>query len=126
MRGRWRSGGSRTEFWRTALMAALVAGLLTSGVATVASALTMEIGPTVGDILVFRPGANLSADWTFNVATTSEPPRGCVLRPAFMAANGGSLVVEERSQERRVFRAHWAGSHTSTAAEDCGPNVELT
>ena len=39
---------------RTALMASLVAALLAGGVAMVATATTLDLGPKVGDILVFR------------------------------------------------------------------------
>ena len=89
---------------RTALLAGLIAGLLTTGVALVSTARTIDVGPKVGDILVFRKGARMPTDWEFTVATTATPPITCALRPAAMASGGGSLVVEQRLERRRTFR----------------------
>jgi hypothetical protein len=116
---------SAGQIVRTAVMASLIAGLLTGGVAMVSQATAIDVGPKVGDILVFRQGARMPADWEFNVATTGAPARTCNLRPDVMASGGGSLVVEERLQSPRTFNVHWAGGHTSEGISDCGSSAEL-
>ena len=109
---------------RTALMASLVAGLLAGGVAMVATATTLDLGPKVGDILVFRPGARLPNDWDFTV-TRRGAQDTCSLRPEVMASRGGSLVVEERITKPHSFLVHWAGGPTSTGTTDCGTSADL-
>jgi hypothetical protein len=126
MRGRRRldteaSGG----VGRTALMASLVAALLAGGVAMVAGATTLDLGPKVGDILVFRPGARLPSDWDFTVTRHGPAPDNCSLRPEVMASRGGSLVVEERVTKPHSFLVHWAGGPTSTGTADCGASADL-
>ncbi|HEX3400957.1 MAG TPA: hypothetical protein VHT74_11590 [Acetobacteraceae bacterium] len=109
-----------------ALLGCVVGALLASSVAVVAAASTIEIGPKVGDILVFRQGARAPSDWDFTVATTARPQQTCTLRPDVMTAGGGSLVVEQRLEKPRVYHVHWAGTHTSEGADDCGSKADLT
>ena len=104
------------------MLASLLAALLVSSIAV---AMRIEIGPRVGDILVFRRGAYMPPDWEFTVVTTAVPAVTCSLRPNIMVAEGGSLVVEQRHQNPRTFQVHWAGMHTSTGASDCGASAEL-
>jgi hypothetical protein len=113
------------DIGRTVALASLIAGLLVCGVAVVSAATAIDIGPKVGDILVFRQGARMPADWEFTVATTAVPAVTCTLRPDVMASGGGSLVVEERIQPPRMFHVHWAGAHTSEGSADCGSSAEL-
>ena len=42
-----------------------------------------------------------------------------------MASSGGSLVVEQRSPNRRMYRVHWAGSRTNLDGSDCGTEADL-
>jgi hypothetical protein len=42
-----------------------------------------------------------------------------------MAADGGSLVVEERSNDHRMYRVHWAGQRTTDGPSDCGSSADL-
>jgi hypothetical protein len=91
----------------------------------VSAATRIEIGPQVGDILVFRRGARMPTDWEFTVTNTAAPAAGCRLRPNIMAAEGGSLVVEQRLQRPRTFMVHWAGIRTSMGSSDCGGSAEL-
>ena len=42
-----------------------------------------------------------------------------------MAANGGSVVVEQRSDNKRLYRVHWAGGRTSDGPDDCGATADL-
>lgn len=112
--------------WRPVLIAAIVATVVASSAAVVAVARTVDFAPKVGDILVFRTGARMPPDWEFNaVTTTDQLPVSCKLRPAAMAAGGGSLVVEQRSKEARLYRVHWAGHQTSEPATDCGADADL-
>ena len=123
--GRWRRKVPTEEVVRTAVLASLIAALLASSVAMVSAATRIEIGPQVGDILVFRRGAHMPTDWAFTVMTTAVPAATCSLRPAIMAAEGGSLVVEQRLQSPRTFQVHWAGIRTSKDGSDCGGSAEL-
>jgi hypothetical protein len=120
-----RADGSRGETVRTVVIASLIAGLLASSVAVVSVARTIDIGPKVGDILVFRPGARMPADWEFSATTTATPAVTCNLRPEVMASGGGSLVVEQRFAMPRAFQVHWAGGRTSEGGADCGSSAEL-
>ena len=57
----------------------------------------------VGDILVFTPGVQVSADWDFAAVTTgNQLPISCTLKPVVMASGGGSLVVEQRLDHPQV------------------------
>jgi hypothetical protein len=123
--GRWHRNATTGEMVRTAVLASLIAALLASSVAVVSAATRIEIGPHVGDILVFRRGAYMPPDWEFTVVTTAVPAANCSLRPNIMVAEGGSLVVEQRHQSPWTFQVHWAGLHTSTGASDCGARAEL-
>jgi hypothetical protein len=91
----------------------------------VSAARTIEIGPRVGDILVFRQGARMPPDWAFTVATAPAPSVTCSLRPAAMASQGGSIVVEQRLRTPPTFQVHWAGGRTSDAGADCGSDAAL-
>ena len=107
------------------MLAGVVAALLVSCVAVVAAATTIDLGPKVGDILVFRAGARMPSDWEFTAASATTPGTTCTLRPEVMAVAGGSLVVEQRSDTPRTYRVHWAGNQTSPAGSDCGTSADL-
>ena len=124
MKGRRHTDDTQGTMGRTVFLACLIAGLLTTGVAVVSRALTADLGPKVGDILVFRPGAQMPDDWEFTVASDASPTP-CILRPVIMAAGGGSLVVEQRLENPRQFHVHWAGAHTSLSVTDCGSSAGL-
>ncbi len=110
---------------RAVVLGSLIAALLAGSVAMVSAATTIDLGPKVGDILVFRPGARMPADWEFTATTADAPPATCTLRPTAMASKGGSLVVEQRFRSPRAFRVHWAGSLTDDGGSDCGGSAEL-
>jgi hypothetical protein len=111
---------------KTIVTAALIATVLASGAAMMAAARTVDLAPKVGDILVFRTEARLPADWEFNAVTLSDQlPVSCRLQPAVMASAGGSLVVEQRSNDARTYRVHWAGRETSGTGTDCGGSADL-
>ncbi len=120
------SGESSGDIGRAALLGGVVGALLASSVAVVAAATTMELGPKVGDILVFRSNVQVPADWDFTAASIGgEREASCNLKPNTMAAGGGSLVVEERFRHPLQYRVHWAGRHTSDGNADCGGSAEL-
>ena len=122
---RWRRNVTTGEMARTAVLSTLIAALLASSVAMVSATTRIELGPHVGDILVFRRGAHMPTDWEFTVMTTAVPTATCSLRPTIMAAEGGSLVVEQHLQGPRTFQVHWAGIRTSTGGSDCGGSADL-
>jgi hypothetical protein len=125
-RGHKRTGGAAGNVVETALLACVLAAILASSVAMVSAARTIEIGPRVGDILVFKPTMRMPADWEFAAVTVSDQlPVSCNLRPDVMASSGGSLVVEQRFDSRRLYRVHWAGQHTSNGTSDCGGAADL-
>lgn len=126
MRGRKEDTDRRSgDGLRTAALAGAVAALLVSGVAMVAAATTVDLGPKVGDILVFRAGARMPTDWEFVATTAAMPATTCTLRPEVMAVAGGSLVVERRNEKPRSYQVHWAGNQTAPAGSDCGASAEL-
>jgi hypothetical protein len=123
---KWRAGETAGDIFRTALLGCVVGALLASSVAVVSAARTLELGPKVGDILVFRPGLQISADWDFSAVTTGDQlPVSCTLKPVVMGSGGGSLVVEERLDHPRAFRVHWAGGRTTAGGGDCGATADL-
>jgi hypothetical protein len=109
----------------TALFGCLLGALLASSVAVVTEVRTIDIGPKVGDILVFQPGAQVAADWEFAADTRDGQARRCILTPNIMMAGGGSLVVEQRRPGTRMFEVHWAGRQTNAAGSDCGSSADL-
>ncbi len=124
---KWRGGEAAGDIGRTALLGCVVGALLASSVAVVSAARSLELGPKVGDILVFRPSLQVAADWDFAAtAMGNQPSVNCTLKPVIMASGGGSLVVEERLDHPRAFRVHWAGGHTTSGAGDCGTTADLT
>jgi hypothetical protein len=128
MRGRGRRDADEATggVGSAAVLGCVVGALLASSVAVVAAAGTIDIGPKVGDILVFRPGDRMTADWEFTVGMPARAPTAtCVLKPDVMTSGGGSLVVEQRLQSPRMYHVHWAGLRTSDGAADCGRHAEL-
>jgi hypothetical protein len=126
-RGRRRIGGEPAgDVVGTALIACVLAALLASSVAVVSAAREIDIAPKIGDILVFRVGAQVPTEWEFAAVTAADQdPVSCNLRPDVMVSAGGSLVVEERFENKRLYRVHWAGQHTGNGASDCGDTADL-
>jgi hypothetical protein len=93
---------------------------------------SLHIGLRVGDILVFKPEANVADSLPVTATRTAPLPQhsaatqACTLDPAVMAHAGGSLVVETQSLTQPIYGVHWSGTHTSTGAADCGSSVDLT
>jgi hypothetical protein len=93
---------------------------------------TFTFGPSVGDVIVFRPTASngtndalARADITAIIVNGAER-RNCTLNPSTMAAEGGSLLIERSfTSGRALFQAHWAGHRTSRDQADCGASADL-
>ena len=126
MKLRKRTGREATAIWDTldsGLTAIAVVLMLVSigGLAVMFS--DIRIGARVGDILIFKPGIQLSEDLALTAIRSphlGQPLSTCTLRPAVMAEGGGSLIVEERRLPSESYLVHWAGARTSGGAEDCG------
>ncbi len=109
------------------LVLSLIAGaLLALATGLCAFAELERIGPSVGNIVVFRAVVGATEWWHIDAKFADTPGRGCVLSPAVMGSGGGSLIIEARRlSSPPVYRVHWAGRHTSTGASDCGASADL-
>jgi hypothetical protein len=125
-RDRRRTSEAAGDLVGRALFGCMIAALLASSVAVVSAARRIDFAPKIGAILVFEPGTRLPLEWEFaTVVASGQLPVSCTLRPASMAAEGGSLVVEQRSDDKRIYRVHWAGHRTSDGPTDCGATADL-
>jgi hypothetical protein len=125
-----RSAEAEDNIWTVlpvALIVVLSVGILTMGVLK-----SFTFGPSVGDVIVFRPTPNTATNETLAhnditaIMVNGAERRSCVLSPTTMGAEGGSLLVERSfSSGRPVFQAHWAGHHTSESSTDCGQSADL-
>jgi len=124
-RRRQRIARSASAIIEAALPAFLIAGILVAATDSAAVLDNLDFGPPVGQILTFGPYSQPGPVWHVTVAR-APGQRPCVLQPAIMATAPGSMVVESRSADGRVYRAHWAGGPTSDHASDCGAAADLT
>ena len=132
-----RDNGLLSDTVESLLTACTVVLLIASlgGITTLLAALHIGLG--VGDILVFKPEAHVADGLTVTAKREATiPPPGsasetCILDPAVMARNGGSLVIERRLipgsgyEVESDYDVHWAGLHTSAGKADCGANANL-
>jgi hypothetical protein len=123
---RWRQrvANYSGEIIDTALLASLLAALLSSVVGVLTLLTSLRIGPPVGQILTFGPYDQPAPVWQVD-ATRLADHRRCVLKPALMAAAPGSMVVERRLPDSRTYQVHWIGGPTSEGDRDCGRAVDL-
>jgi hypothetical protein len=117
------SDGGSGDWLRSVVLGCLIAAILASSVAVVSAARTLDLAPSVGDILVFKKGARMPEDWAFTANNNNA--MACTLDPGVMAQAGGSLVVEERLDDSRAYRVHWAGGATSSGVANCGSGADL-
>ncbi len=87
--------------------------------------LAEQLEPTVGDVVDFSlPHA--SQDVLAVSVTARDADRTCVLASDVMVRGGGSFVVVARQPSGDgPYLIHWAGSHTSNGASDCGSSADL-
>jgi hypothetical protein len=84
-----------------------------------------QFDPTVGDIADFS-ARHANQDVLPVNATAVAGGRTCVLASEVMARGGGSFVIVARPQAAGgSYLIHWAGSHTSNGAADCGSSADL-
>jgi hypothetical protein len=84
-----------------------------------------QFEPTVGDIADFSTH-HANQDVLPINATVTEAGRTCVLASEVMARSGGSFVIVARPRVADgSYLIHWAGSHTSNGAADCGSSADL-
>lgn len=84
-----------------------------------------QFEPTVGDIADFS-ARHANQDVLPVSATATAGARTCVLASEVMARSGGSFVIVARPQGADgSYLIHWAGSHTSNGAADCGSSADL-
>jgi hypothetical protein len=109
------------------LVLTLIAGaLLTLTTAMSAFSELEQLGPSIGNIIVFRPLPNVTEWWHIEAKLADHPGRTCILSPAVMAMTGGSLIIEARKlSSPPVYRVHWAGKHTGLGTADCGVSADL-
>ena len=86
--------------------------------------------PRIGDIVVFRPNTVEQDAWRIQVPVyrpTAAGQTSCLMDPAVMTRQGGSLVVEARDDANTAaqYRLHWAGAHTADGAGDCSGSADL-
>jgi hypothetical protein len=91
-----------------------------------------QIGPDIGEAVVFEPrqyARYLEEPGVFvsHAAPAEGAARTCVLTPSVIAEGGGRLVLEAKEMTSPpVYRAHWAGGHTDRNGGDCGQSADLT
>ena len=110
------------------LVLTLIAGaLLTLATGLCAFSELEQFGPSIGNIIVFRPVPDATEWWHIDAKLADRPGQTCVLSPAVMGTTGGSLIIEARQLSTPpVYRVHWAGRRTGHGAADCGPSADLT
>jgi hypothetical protein len=87
--------------------------------------LAERLEPTVGDIADFS-ARHADQDVPPVKVTANEAGRTCVLASDVMVRGGGSLMIVARQPASDgSYLIHWAGSHTSNGASDCGSSADL-
>jgi hypothetical protein len=88
-----------------------------------------ELGPKVGDIVVFDPLAPMSRDMGASLPAMSangQPGVACVMDVRTIHANGGSVIIEAREPHATLgYRVHWAGARSSDDGTNCGSTADL-
>lgn len=117
--------------WDATAAAALAASLIITACLIAALLANLDaLRPRVGDIVVFRPTTQQQDAWQIEVPTDRPTELGrtsCVLDPAVMIRQGGSLMVEARDDANpdRQYRLHWAGAHSASGQGDCAGSADL-
>jgi hypothetical protein len=86
-----------------------------------------EFGPKVGDIVAFDPAHLAGFDSEARLTVDRPGQDGCEIDLGLLRRSGGSLVLERRGAgPEHVYRAHWAGAHTSKDQRtDCGNSTDV-
>jgi hypothetical protein len=87
--------------------------------------LAEQLEPAVGDIADFSL-QHASQDVLPISVTAKATGRTCELASDVMVRGGGSFVIVARQAATDgSYLIHWAGSHTSNGATDCGRSADL-
>jgi hypothetical protein len=88
-----------------------------------------ELGPKVGDIVLFDPLDPISRDMQARlpaIPVDDRPGVACALDVRVVHANGGSVIIEAREPRSSFgYRVHYAGTRSSNDGADCGSSVDL-
>ena len=117
---------SETSLTAATVLSFIAAILLCMGVVVgVCLRLAEMLEPAVGDIADFSSQRANQDVLPVNVTATAAG-RTCVLASDVMERGGGSFVVVARQiATDGSYMIHWAGSHTSNGASDCGSSADL-
>lgn len=90
-------------------------------------AATTKTAPGSGDIVSFQPTSVIPAGGDIRIAVgRAGGQSGCTLDLGTLRHTGGSLVIESAvTPAANAFQVHWAGTRTTTDADDCGGNATL-
>lgn len=117
--------------WVTIVPAVLAASTMVIGCFITFLVMNLDaLSPKVGDMVVFRPDRRDQDVWQLKVAAYPPIANGrdsCILDPAVMTRQGGSLVVEARNDtsSEAGYRLRWAGAHTANGVGDCAGVADL-
>ena len=81
-------------------------------------------GAQVGDILAF-PVDSKGGLTGVRLDVERAGDGVCVLDIGRLRQSGGSLIIEQRRIDDRIYRAHWSGGHTADGTDDCGGSADL-
>jgi hypothetical protein len=121
----WLPGQNAGDLPIRLMIPGLVALVVIAGISDLARALT-RMGPHVGDIVVFRSGAEPVTAPDARLIVRRADGRPCVLDIPVLLQGGGSLVIEQReSAPEHAYRAHWSGARTAESFGDCGTAADV-
>ena len=130
--GDHKDGDGHDDKWMAFGPALLAVSVMLIGCVAAFLLLNLEaLRPRVGDMVVFRPNGLEQGVWQLQVQTyqpTAAGQTSCMMDPAVIVRNGGSLVVEARddSTPAAQYRLHWAGAHSANGLGDCVGHADIS
>jgi hypothetical protein len=124
------NGGQNTG-WMAVGPAVLAISVMLIGCIVTFLLINLEaLRPKVGDMVVFHPTTQEQDAWQLEVPTwrpTADGRHTCLMDPAVIVHQGGSLVIEARddSTPASQYRLHWAGAHSANGAGDCAGQADI-
>ena len=83
-------------------------------------------GPAVGDVVAFDANLGVPADLPGRLDVVRADGTPCEFDLDVMQQVHGSLIVDAATSESpHAYRLHWAGTHSSLDANDCGANADI-
>lgn len=109
-----------------AALVGLTVGLLALGGSIEIARMAAQIGPKVGDQVVFGLDRKSQVASKEVLTVTRTVGSSCRLDIALIQQFGGSLIVEERGPgPQRLYRVHWSGRATAAGGGNCGTAADL-